>query len=620
MFIRRSQTRARRTGGFYYSFRLVHNLRTPTGVRQQTLLNLGADFSLPQDQWPDLLTILEDLRSNRTPLFEPDPQLHQLALHLHARLAERLPADPGEDLASVHLDSLDNSQVRSVGAERIALGALRQLRFSETLQSQGLSQRRAGIASALVVARMLQPSSERAACDWLNRSSCALELLGLETGQPLELNNLYRIGDQLWKHREALESALSERACKLFEHTASIVFVDLTNVHYCGRQGEDRQFGRSKQRRNDCPLVTLGLSLDEAGFPLRSEVLPGNVSEPGTLSAALDKLSQKGAAKPTVILDAGLATADNIAWLRQNGYHWITVERGKQAPPEAAEAVSLVTRKGQQAQVWKLASDSAGETRLCVYSAGRLAKEESMLQRQRERFEEELRQLHAGLSKPNCTKRYDRVIERLGRIKERHKGVASQYRVTVQQASAAKAADSGAKGRRKRVKKPLAGAVQWEANGKHASRSETAGTYLLRTSHADWDLERVVRTYWRLTDIEATFRSLKGELGLRPIYHSKRERIRAHLFVAVLAYHAVHLLRRQLAQAGIHDSWATLRRKLAYWVRQTTTLQAADGSWIATRQDSRPTPEAAHIATVLGVQPQLHRQRRQVAASHAGVQ
>ena len=122
-----------------------------------------------------------------------------------------------------------------------------------------------------------------------------------------------------------------------------------------------------------------------------------------------------------------------------------------------------------------------------------------------------------------------------------------------------------------------------------------------------------MRTYWQLSDIEATFRSLQGEVGLRPIYHSKRDRIRAHLFVAVLAYHAIHLVRQRLAAAGIHDSWTTLRHKLANWVRQTTTLQRADGRWIETRQDARPTPQAAHTATTLGWPPQLHRQRRVTA-------
>ena len=137
---------------------------------------------------------------------------------------------------------------------------------------------------------------------------------------------------------------------------------------------------------------------------------------------------------------------------------------------------------------------------------------------------------------------------------------------------------------------------------------------MLRTSHTDWDLERVARTYWQLADIEFTFRVLKSDLGLRPIWHSKRDRIRAHLFLTVLAYHAVHLLRRRLARRDIHDSWETIRRKLAYWVRQTTTLLTERGERVECRQDSRPDQQAAALAQAVGIQPGLHRVRTRAMA------
>ena len=129
--------------------------------------------------------------------------------------------------------------------------------------------------------------------------------------------------------------------------------------------------------------------------------------------------------------------------------------------------------------------------------------------------------------------------------------------------------------------------------------------YVLRTSHTQWGPERVVQTYWQLAEIEAAFRSLKGEAGLRPIFHVKPSRIRAHLFLAVLAYHGVHLLRKRLAQAGLRSSWETIRRQLAGWVRLTTSLRAADGRWIQCRQDSK----AAELAQAIGLAPGLHRMR-----------
>ena len=147
-----------------------------------------------------------------------------------------------------------------------------------------------------------------------------------------------------------------------------------------------------------------------------------------------------------------------------------------------------------------------------------------------------------GLTKKGCTKRCDKVVERLGRLKERYKRVSGQYELRVQRAPASSdepVEAAGAEGRQQPRKKssqpPLAAAVRWQRNDQHARKDAGAGTYVLRTSHTDWDLERVARTYWQLTEIEATFRSLKSEIGLRPIWHAKQDRIRAHLFIAVLA-------------------------------------------------------------------------------------
>ena len=119
---------------------------------------------------------------------------------------------------------------------------------------------------------------------------------------------------------------------------------------------------------------------------------------------------------------------------------------------------------------------------------------------------------------------------------------------------------------------------------------------MLRTSHTDGDLERTVRTYWRLTGVEATFRSLKSEMGLRPIWHTKPQRIRAHLFLAVLAYHPVQLLRTRLAQAGRTESWANIQRRLTSRVQLTPTVQAQNGELITCRKDARPDGGAVALA------------------------
>ena len=610
MFVRRTQTGSSKRGP-RFSHRLCKSVRSGSSVRQVNLLNLGADFPLPKHRWQEFAFLVQCIDDGAPPLFEPDRELLALAKDAARRLQRRretASADVspgGEPVATVLLRSFDHPPTRSVGGERLALAALDALQFPDILNRQGFSPREVSLACALVLARMLHPSSEREASRWLNESSSAWELLGLDSGKPPSLNALYRIGDRLWQCRAGLESGLANRQRTLFESPRrALAFYDLTNVHTFGKARGDRQFGRSKQRRNDCPLVTLALSIDEAGFPRCSEVLPGNVSEPATLKAAIERLEARspagGGPLPLVIMDAGICSEANLDWLRKRGHDWITVQRGKRAAlPEAGEPACFETRGGVQAKAWEVSKSGAREKLVCVWTEARHAKQEAIQERARERFQKELQGLHTGLQRKGCLKKYARVVEKVGRLKEKHKRVASQYEVQVQ---------AGAKGSEV-AKKGHAVAVTWQLNGKGVERDDRVGTYELRTSCTDWDLEEIVRTYWRLAEIEATFRALKSEMGLRPVWHRKRERIRAHLFVAVLACHAVHLLRRKLAMAGICDSWFTIRNKLAHWDRVTTRVRTVDGRLIENCQDTTPGREAVEIAKAVGVEPQLHRKQ-----------
>ena len=224
-----------------------------------------------------------------------------------------------------------------MGSERLALASLEALDFLGVLKDVGFSDRDARIAMALVVARMIHSSSEREALRWLETNSATLELLRLDIGQAIKLDKLHRLSDLLVNHHRAIEDALFARQRKLFDTGGAMIFHDLTNTHMTGRPASElAKFGRSKQKRNDCPLVTLALATDEGGFPRRSSVLPGNVSEPGTLLDALDSLATEdegeGEDKPTVIMDADIATEDNLAALRERGFHWITVNQSSALP------------------------------------------------------------------------------------------------------------------------------------------------------------------------------------------------------------------------------------------------------------------------------------------------
>ena len=174
---------------------------------------------------------------------------------------------------------------------------------------------------AQVIARMLHPATELETFRWLERDSATLELLNLSQSK-LELNALYRIADALYARRAPIEQALYSEQCRLFVHGSTVMLYDLTNTYLTGAAHlSPGQFGWSKQKRHDCPLVTLALSLDESGFDRRSEVLAGNVSEPGTLKKAIRRLGVSGPV--TVVMDAGIVSEDNLRWLGKAGHDWV---------------------------------------------------------------------------------------------------------------------------------------------------------------------------------------------------------------------------------------------------------------------------------------------------------
>ena len=332
---------------------------------------------------------------------------------------------------------------------------------------------------------MIHPSTEREASRWLQRDSALPELLGLEADRrALSCESLYRVCSLLRKHCKPLQQGLHQQESALFGLPDDIVLYDLTSTHYCGLAGGKLlRRGRSKQRRHDCPLVTTALMLDSAGFPRGCAILPGNVSQCGTLADAIGRLREEcgpDQPNPTVVMDAGVATEANLAWLREQGYGWICVNRGKRpAPPEGEPDLDLVTASSKTLQAWSLGVED-GERRLYVRSEARKQTEDLILSAKQARFEAKLASLHEGLAVPGRTKKYERVLERMGRIRERHAKVSRQYDVQVER-------DPGTTTKRPG---PNARAVRFSTRPLHDKAD--AGAYLLRTSRVDWNLQDIV--------------------------------------------------------------------------------------------------------------------------------
>lgn len=597
MFIRQTRTNNKATGEGYFTYRLVRGERIGGKVRQITVLNLGRNFAIKQEDWPVLCSRIEQLlhpqeallpRQCATPI---ESAAQRYAGQLVARASAIEPAAsgtgewrPSADFQEVDVDSLQLTQPRSVGVEQVGLFALSELGLIDTLSALGVN----GVLQAAIIGnligRMGRPGSELATWNWLQQHSALGELIDVDFLSMSHMT-LYRASDALMKHREVIETRLFSAVRTLFDFEETVTLYDLTNTYFEGEASGNRKArrGRSKEKRSDCPLVTLGLVLDGSGFVRRSQTFAGNISEGHTLAGLLAGLEAPSGA--LVVMDAGIATEANLTWLVERGYRYLVVRRGGTRQFDEARAVTIETAAEEPLHLQKAISEDGQEILLYCHSPSRQIKEEAMLELSSQRFEAGLQQIQDGLQKPHGEKRHDRLLERIGRLKQKSRGASQHYTIDLV------TEDSG----------KMVTAITWQKAWVSGTMAAHPGVYCLRTNELVWDEEKLWRTYMMLTDLESVFRSLKSELGLRPMYHHKEERSDGHLFITVLAYQCVQFLRVKLRAMGITDSWATLRETLSVQRRVTATFRQRDGHTLNVRKATVAEPELMASYRALGI-------------------
>ena len=606
MYIRRTKTKTAEHGEDSYTYRIVESVREGTQVKQRTLLNLGKDFAIKPAQWPLLAARIEQLLQGSAPhqaelfhLADDVGQLLEAAAERYsdliiAKLAQPVAITaPEQDYHRININRIEAHQARSIGGETLALHAVRQLQLDQKLTALGFNKIDSAAALGSIIGRMISPGSELHTHDWLQSCTALGELLDHNYGST-SLTRLYTISDRLLKHQSALEAFLAAQEQTLFDLKRSIVLYDLTNTYFEGQcaQNPKAQFGRSKEKRSDCPLVTLGLVLDGNGFPLSSQVFPGNASEPATLALMLDGLQGNNpiaGEKPVLIMDAGIASADNIAWLSERGYLYLVVSREhyRHDPRDQDNAVLVRETEQNKVTVYRVIDAETQEIRLYCYSDQKAKKEQSIRNRFHVRLEEALNKLNAGLDKKGTVKNYAKILERIGRLREKNSRVAQDYRIEV-------IADD---------EKTNAIRINWQREFKSAQKDQHCGVYCLRTNIKEWSEEQLWTTYIMLTEIEATFRSLKTDLGLRPVFHHKEDRVTGHLFITLLAYHLVHSLRYQLKQQGIHLSWDSIRNIMSTQQRITLSLPTDDNKTIHLRTTAQAEARQKQLYAALSIKP-----------------
>jgi transposase len=589
MFIRKTTHTNNKNGQTYSTYKLIESVRTERGPRQRTVLNLGSDFTIDPEQWKELADRIEQIISGQTCLFSVPEQIEQAASRyaqqIIRRHGQRSPVSVTEqdmpDFQTVDLNSLENEQIRSVGGESVVLGAIFELELDKKLETMGFNRPNIEAAIGVIAARLLAPASERATHVWLQRETALDDLMEAHF-EPLSQDRVYKVSDMLLRNKDEIERYLQDQERHLFNLDEKILLYDLTNTFFegTGKYNPKARFGVSKEKRTDCPLVTLALLMDAEGFPKKSQILEGNVSEPGTLSKILPAISTT-ARKPVVVTDAGIGTQENVDWLTANGYAYIVVSRKRQLDIPAGLDMIPVRQDDHRVIRAGIRENASQELEVYCHSTAKEIKERSIKNRFERRFEEQLTNVRQALHKKHGTKKYEKVLEKIGRLKERYRRVARRYEI--------------------RVEKDDTSGNARDVVFQMKPADDESGYYALRSNLAHADAKEVFDIFTMLLEVEDAFRCMKSELGLRPVHHQSQYRCDGHLFITVLAYHVLQTIRKKLKAHGITHGWATIRDTLSTHYRVTTSMKRSDGKVVYVRKTAKPEECHTRIYNALGL-------------------
>lgn len=607
MFIKKTLKTDPKSDKTYCAYHLVESIRTNKGPRQRTLLYMGAQIDLPEGEHKLLAERIEEIVSGSQSFLSYPENIERLAQAYASRVIRRLSTPTGNtkhpenenlesEFVSIDVNSIEKFEPRTVGAEHLMLQMANQLELPGKLQELGLSKTDISIALGSIIARAVHPDSERATHTWLCNASGLGELLDFDFKKS-SLDKLYQISDKLLIHKDALEDHLETIESKFHGYKSTIALYDLTNVYMEGQAKSNPKavHGVSKEKRSDCPLVTMALVMNEHGFLHRTSILPGNASEPKTLEEMIANLNvHQSLFKPTIILDAGIATKDNLEWLRKQGYTYVVSAR-QEAPSVDLEGdlVSVGDRNNFVKAALIKSEDNSEEKWLYCESEAKAAVASEMKESFRKRFEDDLKKMATALSKPKGRKKFTKVVERIGRLKEKHKKISGCYEVH------AVASADGA----------TATAIEWKVHDEKMSDKLT-GSYFLRTNLIAMGAKELWQLYNTLRGVEDAFRFMKSSLGLRPVYHQKEHRVDGHLWITVMAYHLIHHCLSQLKKQGLSHQWKTIREIMKSRIRVTMRAITEAGKIFYHRSSTKAEGEQKEIYRALGITPQILKARK----------
>lgn len=490
----------------------------------------------------------------------------------------------------VDVNTVKHTDARDVGAEWICLQTIRELEIDRFLERQGWNEIQINTTLAHLITRTVYTPSELKSIRIMNENSAVCELVsGSQEWHP-GYHDIYKVAPNLYGLKDKLETHLCRKTDDLFNLTNRIVLFDLTNFYFEGRKERSAkaQYGRSKEKRNDCKLLVMALCVNAEGFIRYSSILAGNTADPDSLPDMIDTLSQKTRTpsdperKVLVCLDAGIATEENLRKIKEKGYNYLCVSRTRLTDYEISEdcqSVKVLDTRKQEITLRQVKHEADGDYYLEINSPAKAVKESSMNRQWRERFEQELTKARDALGRKGGKKTYEKVIERVGRAIQKYPSIAKYYVIDYL--------------RDEKNPKNMAD-IQWRiAVPENVDRQ--SGIYFLRTNVERLDEKSTWDYYNLIREIECTNRQLKTDLNLRPIYHKKDDCSDAHLFLGLLSYWIVNAIRYKLKQTGENCFWTEIVRRMSTQKAITTEGVNALGEKVSLRLCSEPSKAAEDI-------------------------
>ncbi|MCF8363808.1 MAG: IS1634 family transposase [Prolixibacteraceae bacterium] len=435
----------------------------------------------------------------------------------------------------------------------------------------------------LLTGKLLHPSSELEAERWLKENSGARELY--QTKEDISRYRLYNVAGAMYQNKGFIEKELYNNLCNLFSGRSKIVIYDLTNMYFTGQMQSSKkaQFGRSKQKQTGSRLIGLALSIDSLGFVRYSKFYNGNISEPETfenmLSDVVCQLDTNGE-KPIVVMDAGIATEDNLKIIRGNKYNYDYVCVSRSIPKNYnkldAGAGCVTDNRGNEIKLTKATVEGKEDNFLHIKSNQKFKKEESIDNKLTQRLEAQLQDIKDKLPKKRTLKKTEKVHEKVGGIKAKLSKIGWLYTITYTED----------------MEKGIVTDINWH---RVKEKEKPKGEYFLRytndaiTETDVWDVYNMTR------DVEAVFRCLKTDLGIRPIHHQKDKYIEPHLWLGILAYQIVNYTRKQLKENNIDYSWTTIVEKMRSMQSSIVSVNNKENQKIYIKLCTRPTKDQKQI-------------------------